>query len=74
MARLTKLQRSNKAHERLVKKHERIRLSTKGRDHDIAFTKSAYHSRVLFTQKKIGRVLTPAEKKKAYDTVIFEFF
>lgn len=71
---MTKLMRSNRAHKRLVKKHDKIRLSTKGREHDIAFVKQTYHSRVLYTQEKIGRCLTRAEKKKAYDDVIFDFF
>ncbi len=71
---MTKLQRSNLAHQRLVKKHERIRLSTKGREHDISFLKSTYHSRVGYTQAKIGRVLSPSEKKKAYNSIIYEFF
>lgn len=74
MARSTKLDRSNRAHDRLQKKHDKIRLSTKGRAHDIAFVKMNYHSRVAFTQARIGRVLTKEERKKAYNTVISEFF
>ena len=74
MAKLTKLQRSNNAHNRLCKKHDKIRMSTKGRDHDIAFVKMNYHSRVAYTQAKIGRVLSKNEKLKAYSTVITEFY
>ena len=71
---MTRLQRSNLAHSRLEKKHDKKRLSSKGRERDIAFTKSTYHSRVLYTQKKIGRVLSAKEKKAAYEDVIKTFF
>ena len=71
---MTRLQRSNMAHKRLEKKHDCVRMSSKGREHDIAFVKMNYHSRVAFTQAKIGKVLSPKEKKAAYDTVIKEFF
>ena len=74
MARLTKLERSNFAHKRLCKKHDKIRLSSKGRTRDISFVKMNYHSRVVYTQSKIGRVLSKDEKRKAYNSVISEFF
>lgn len=74
MSKLTKLERSNRAHKSLVKKHDRIRVSSKGRTHNVAFVKMNYHSRVAYTQAKIGRVLTLDERKKAYDSVVKEFF
>ena len=74
MARIINLRRSNRAHDRLCKKYDKIRLSSKGRDRDVAFVKMNYHSRVAYTQSKIGRVLTKEERKKAYNTVISEFF
>ena len=74
MAKLTRLQRSNNAHKRLEKKHDKKRLSSKGRERDIAFVKTTYHSRVLYTQKKIGRVLSQKEKRAAYEDIIKTFF
>ena len=74
MSKTTKLQRSNRAHQRLERKHARKTESSRGRAYDVAFTRMNYHSSVIHKQTKLGRVLSPGEKKKAYDDVIKTFY
>ena len=67
-------QRSQNAHVRLMKKHRAKAERSKGRDYDIAFIKQNYHSLCIHTQKKLKRILSPEEKKRAYSSVIKDFY
>ena len=60
---MTKLQRSNAAHERLRDKHK---VGYFKRDATSA-TKYVYHGNVGLEQKRLGRILTPSEKKDEYE-------
>lgn len=69
---------SQMAHNRLMRSHRHKKdiannnkQWTKATDHHI---KSNYHSIVAQRQKKCGRVLSLAEKKKAFDDVIDTFY
>ena len=69
MKKTTKLERSNRAHKRLIKYHRK-----RSNGENVHFVKMNYHSNVIFQQSKKKRVLSEAEKKAAYDSVIRTFF
>ena len=69
MARSTKLTRSNRAHRRLMNYHKK-----RSNGENTHFVKMNYHSNVIFQQKTKKRVLSEAEKKTAYNSVIRTFF
>ena len=62
MAKISRFQRSQRAHSSLRNKYAHNR-SIKG------VVKHAYHKEVLARQKAYGRVLTPNEKKIVYNLV-----
>ena len=62
MAKLTRLQRSQKAHDRLKTKH----IYTPGVKGDILIR---YHNNILNIQKAKKRVLTKNERRKVFATV-----
>lgn len=70
---MNKLARSNAAHGRLHKKHQRKQVSNPAQ-YDKHFILSSYHFNVLNQQKKKGRMLSPEEKRKAYNNVISTFY
>lgn len=59
-----RLQASNSAHKSLQK-----RAMKRGDEQ-----KQLYHGACIIRQEKIGRVFTPAERKKVFDDVIFTFW
>ena len=69
MARSTQLSRSNAAHKRLVNYHKK-----RSNGENAHFVKMNYHYNVIWQQKKKKRVLSEAEKKAAYNSVIRTFF
>lgn len=68
------LQRSQAAHNRLMRKHRILAANTRGSDYNEHFIKQNYHSLVYCKQKKNKRKLTLEEKKRAYSNVIRDFF
>ena len=66
--------RSQAAHRRLCKKHSRTAETARGQAYDVAFVKQNYHYNVAYQQSKLGRILSPGEKKRAYDNVIKTFY
>ena len=73
---MKKLYWSNKAHDRLSKKHGYAakKLNGKGPKYHEHFVKKNYHSSVVHRQNKLGRVLTRPEREKVYHAVIFDFY
>ena len=62
MAKISKFQRSQKAHSRLYDKH----LFISGKDH---YIKRRYHESVWNAQKAKQRVFSLPERKKIYKTI-----
>ena len=67
-------QRSQNAHARLMKKHRAKAERSKGQAYDTAFIKQNYHSLCIHKQNKLKRILSPEEKKRAYNSVIRDFY
>ena len=65
MAKLTKFQRSQRAHRRLAKKHY-TRDPVKNFD---KFVKSDYHSTIAKRQEKENRIFSQEERKKVYQRI-----
>ena len=68
------LQRSQAAHNRLMRKHRILAANTRGSDYNEHFIKQNYHSLVYAKQHKNKRKLSLEEKKRAYNAVIRDFF
>ena len=70
---VSELSRSQSEHQRsldaLKKKNYNNPL-----EYDQALVKINYHSAVIERQKKLGRVLTDAEKKAVYNDTVLTFF
>lgn len=67
-------QRSQNAHSRLMKKHRAKAERLKGQAYDTAFIKQNYHSLCIHTQNKLKRILSSEERKRAYNSVIRDFY
>ena len=65
-----KLNRSQKAHERLMNYHLKKTNLSESRDYDKHFVKMQYHSRCLHEQSIRKCVLSDAHKKFIYNDVI----
>ena len=70
--------RSQKAHERLARKHleksKVANLQKRYRDYDKHFILHSYHTLVAAWQDSRKRKLTQEEKKRAYNDVIKTFY
>ena len=66
---MSKLRRSNLAHQRLARKHYR-----NGPENVMSWIKSAYHSFVMSRQLKEKRILTESEKRRIYRSCEFDAF
>ena len=64
---LSKLERSNRAHERLRKMHLDLSKKTNWGNH---YEKSDYHWLVKNEQSKCGRILTKNEKRGLFEKAI----
>ena len=62
MAKLTKFQRSQRAHKRLARKHY---TDNPSKNFD-KFVKSDYHATILKRQEKENRVFSQEERKKGF--------
>ena len=71
MQKLNSLELSNKAHERLAKKHSEIYKKTESGN---SWIKSGYHNTVLRSQKELKRKLTLEEKKKHYKSASHYYY
>ena len=68
------LKRSQAAHNRLMRKHRLLAANARGSDYNEHFIKQNYHSLVYTKQHKNKRKLSLEEKKRAYSSVISDFF
>lgn len=57
------LYRSNRAHERLRTKHQRVMSSSTGNRRKTATIKADYHDEAISMQSNMGRVLSHQEKQ-----------
>lgn len=71
-----RLKMSNKAHERLLKKHNEIygRKTVNGGGKGDNWIKGNYHSAVLEQQKRLGRKLNQQEKKDVFKTTSYHYY
>ena len=69
----TKLERSNKAHERLMKKYSNIAKSTRDSSSKnfYANVKSRYHLSVLNSQLSTKKILSKGKKAEKYSSSMF---
>ena len=69
-----KFNRSQAAHRRLAKKHHAAAAAAKKRGeyhrYDIHSRKARYHNEAEFTQRRLGRILTPEEKTNVFNKVV----
>lgn len=69
-----KFNRSQAAHRRLAKKHHAAATAAKKRGeyrtYDIHSRKARYHNEAEFTQRRLGRILTPEEKTNVFNKVV----
>ena len=63
MAKMSKLQRSQAAHKRWYKHHDRAQR-TDPKKYDEHFVKASYHFNCIHRQNKLGRMLSKEEKRK----------
>ena len=76
----TQMKKSHSAFSRSQSEHQRSLNDLKKKkynnpmEYDQALVKMNYHSAVIERQKKLGRVLTDAEKKAVYNDTVLTFF